>query len=129
LSVRRHGVDVAVQVSATLLTEGEQEHLGFTISLLPNSSAGPAGKAQDALPGWGRLRAQMGVTPLTQLVADAAHLAESQLIESALQAGSGRLAPASRLLMLTTDELVERIHALGLRAQGVDDGTWPPTLN
>lgn len=100
-------------VSAALLAEGDQEHIGFT--LRPQSRrAATVGLAEDLAQDVGLLVARLGQASLPELMAEAASLIEKQLIGAALQRVGGRLDGAADLLRLSAEQLVLRMHRLGL---------------
>jgi len=107
------------EVSAALLAEGDQEHIGFT--LRPQSRRGATvGLAEDLSQDVGALVARLGQAALPDLMAEAATLIEKQLIGAALQRVGGRLDGAADLLRLSAEQLVLRMHRLGLAPPDLD---------
>ena len=98
-----------LELSATLLAEGDQECIGFTLrAQRPRlRGAAPVGNLlAHALGELGaQLDAQLGQQPLPQLVAAAARLAEEKLIELALQRCGGDVKRAAALLGVSVDRL------------------------
>lgn len=121
---RRHGIaartvvpregDAAIEASAMLLPEGDQERIGFTlrpsVPRLP-ASLSPAAALAEAIE---HLATQVGQAGLPQLMRRATALAERHLIESALQAQGRDHDKVAGLLGLTRDNLELRMRRLGL---------------
>jgi transcriptional regulator PpsR len=103
-----------VEVTAALLTEGEQEAVGLVWQ--------PRGSAPRAAPvpteTLRELAAQLGDEPLERLLARGRDEIERHLIASALWRAAGSADEAARLLGVTADRLALRMHALGLPAPG-----------
>jgi len=104
---------VSADVSAALLAEGDQEHIGFTLRATAHAAAA-AGAAQNLALDVSALTAQMGQATLAQLLAEASLLVESHFIQAALQAAGGRLDGAAHTLRISSQTLVERMKRLGL---------------
>jgi transcriptional regulator PpsR len=118
--VRRHGVVrrfvsaakparapvEPVEVSATLLTEGDQECIGFTIHREASSGSGAALLPEGLRQGLEHLVGQLGGLPLPALVREAAALVERQFIELALERSAGNTAAAALLLGIGREQLV-----------------------
>ena len=115
LVVKQGQLTVAVEVSATLLTDGDQEHLGFVVRAVePRSAADAAAAPFEAWHSLSLLRAQIGLTPLATLMREAADAVERQFLHSAVELAGGRIDAAARLLMLNPQALVQRLRELGL---------------
>lgn len=91
---------VAVEVSAALLAEGDQECIGFTIHPLAALPAAQAA-AEPLRAGLARLAASLGEQPLAALMQQAGGLVERFLIEAALERSGDDPDAAARLLGLT----------------------------
>lgn len=120
------GSPQSVRVSAALMAEGEQACLGFILRpglRLPAHLAG-----DDVLAG---LLDQVGRVPLADLLAEVAHRAERQLIESALLRTGGQRAAAAHALGMSPDALALRIQRHGLSGLGYPAGGsgTPPLIN
>lgn len=120
------GQPLSVQVSATLLAEGEQTCLGFVLRIdrrLPQDTAGG-----DVMAG---LLGQVGRVPLADLLVEVTHRAERQLIESALLRTGGLRAAAADALGMTPEALDLRIQRHGLSSLGYADdaAATPPLIN
>ena len=95
------------EVSASLLTEGDQERIGLTLRPV---EPGLAGHWIAALHG---LVNQVGALSLGELMRRAADLAERQAIDVALRRASASPTAAAKLLGIGEDELAERLKRLG----------------
>ena len=128
LVVTPGGLSLSVEVSSTLLAEGDQERLGFALRTAEPAAAAPADSgALDAWPGLWALRAQVGLVPLTTLVREAADAAERQFIHTALRLAGGQVVAAARMLQMEPQALSARMLGLQLESQGLDDdGGTPP---
>jgi transcriptional regulator PpsR len=130
MSVRLHGAKpIAADVSAALLDDGDQEHIGFTLRPLPGAVRldRTASVLADEI---GALLGQLGSAPLTQLLGDAERRIETHLVEAALRAASGRLDVAAAALQLGTQDLLRRMERLGIALPlptGSEGG--PPLVN
>jgi len=111
------GPPQTVQVTAALMTEGEQAALGFILRpghRLPAHQAGA-----DVLLG---LLEQVGHVPLADLLVEVAQRAERQLIVSALLRTGGQCAAAADALGMSAEVLALRIQRHGLSAFGPAQG-------
>ena len=133
LRVTHGALDVAVEVASTLMAEGEQERLGFTLRAVepPRPSYG-----EPTHDGWSELaalRAQVGLVPLALLVREGADSVERQLIRTALHRSAGQVDAAARLLQLEPAALSRRMLALEMSGNGSDDDADvpqpPPRIN
>ncbi|MGN6826048.1 transcriptional regulator PpsR [Paucibacter sp. M5-1] len=112
-----------VQVTAALMTEGEQACLGFI--LRPGGPAMPLQMAgDDVLAG---LLDQVGQVPLADLLVEVAHRAERQLIASALLRSGGRRDAAAEALGMTSEALGLRMQRHGLSGLGYLPGNGGST--
>jgi transcriptional regulator PpsR len=131
------GLRQPVRVQASLLTDGEQLAVGFTLRLEGTASAaGRQDSAGTRAPGHAgaphteraalRAAAHLGQAPLGELLARAVAEIERDLIELALERCAGRLVAATVLLGLPEDELRRRMQALGMAsAAGAASGSGP----
>ncbi len=134
-TVRRHGIArllgawlkpstgpiTRVDVSASLLTEGDQECIGFTIHPAPpiglalhaagpaavpaDDAQEPAALAHDLRYGLEQLVNQLGSQTLPEMLRAATALAERHFMQQALQRTSGDVAAAADLLGVSRDRL------------------------
>jgi transcriptional regulator PpsR len=126
LRVTHGALDVAVEVASTLLADGEQERLGFTLRAVepPRPSYGES--PHDGWSDLSALRAQDGLVPLNVLVREGADSVERQLIRTALRLGAGHVEAAARLLQLEPGSLSRRMLALEMSGNGSDDDAAAP---
>lgn len=133
LAVTHGALSVAVEVSSTLLAEGDQERLGFTLRTVEPPRA-VSSSPEGTWPELDALRAQVGLVPLAALLQEGREALERQLLRTALRLAAGRVDVAARLLSIEPQALGLRLRALALSADetdGADDGapTPPPRLN
>lgn len=112
---------LSAEVSAALLADGEQEHIGFTLRpgvQLPPPDVGSDTLAQDMT----QLLSRVGRDALPELLLHATRLAELHLIRAALDAAQGQIEAASLALQIPVPALQQRMRQLGLgtRAAGRD---------
>ncbi len=118
-----NGEPQTVQVTAALMTDGEQACLGFI--LRPGGPAMPLRTAgDDVLAG---LLDQVGQVPLADLLVEVAHRAERQLIANALLRSSGRRDVAAEALGMTSEALGLRMQRHGLSGLGYLPGNGGST--
>jgi PAS domain S-box-containing protein len=112
-----------VLVSAVLLPEGDQECIGFTITLAPEgeAAAGPEASLAVALE---HLTAQLGLASLPGLMEAAERAAERHFIATALSRAGGDHDYAAALLQVDVATLERRMQQLGL--SGSEGSTGPP---
>lgn len=134
LTVMCDALGVAVEVASTLLTDGEQELLGFTLRTVEPPRHVGSRTRQD---GWSELealRAQVGLVPMATLLQDAGAVVERQIITTALNLAGGQLNVAARLLRVEASVLNLRMNHLDLLAsahggdqgEGFEDDDPPP---
>jgi transcriptional regulator PpsR len=133
--VVRHGeLGVAVEVASTVLAEGDQERLGFTLRTVEPPRAAASSQAQAAWPEFDALRAQVGLVPLATLLREGHDAFERRILRTALHVAAGRIDAAARLLAIEPQALGLRLHALALPSEEGDDAdddpsASPPRLN
>ncbi|WP_077003143.1 transcriptional regulator PpsR [Variovorax sp. KK3] len=114
---------VQAEVSAALLTEGDQECIGFTIHLLAAHDEAEQSKHELTL-GLQQLTERLGQVPVDRLLAAAAALAERHFVSAALAQSHNDAGDAARLLGMTRDAFASmRRRADGGTGDG--DGTPP----
>ncbi len=123
----KDGQPQGVRVSAALLAEGEQTCLGFIIHAEQRQPPATLA-ADDVLAG---LLDQVGRVPLADLLVEATHRAERQLIQSALLRTGGQRSVAAQALGMTPEALELRIHRHGLSGLGypLDASGTKPLIN
>ena len=139
------GAAPVLEVTATLLTDGEQECVGITLrprdaapglqssglsSLSSITASGrgpvPSPQALDALHTLDELAEQAGRTPLHELLSEAAQAGERHLLGAVLDRCSGDAVRAARLLDLSPPALLLQLRRLGMD-RGYADA--PPSIN
>lgn len=114
LIVGAAGNCLPLQVSASLLAEGDQECIGITLRRVDALTGGAT--APDGLDGLARqleqLLGRVGELPLADLMREAAALAERHAIRTALRR-SADAAGAAAMLGIPDDELRQRVQRLG----------------
>jgi transcriptional regulator PpsR len=131
LGVRQSpGGVLPVEVTATLLTEGDQECLGFALRLSGALADGSTGAAARQLP-LAEFVARIGLHSLDELLVDVQRHAERELIVAALERAGQVLPAAAALLGMTTYALMRRLrrHGLVIRTARRSDGEGIPSLN
>jgi transcriptional regulator PpsR len=121
-----HGQGVDVEISAALLTDGDQECLGFTIRRMPVRPHAALALADVLASALEELSAQVGRVDLPALMREATRLSERHLIESALAQSRGNTQAAADLLGIAPDSLNLRMQRLAM--PGADGAGQPPTL-
>jgi transcriptional regulator PpsR len=119
---------LAAEVSGALLAEGDQEHIGFTLRLLPGTPGERA--AQELALDVSALTTQIGHAPLAELLAEASRRIETHFIQAALRAAGGHLDIAAAALRLSAPALLARMGRLGVPVPNLmgPDGL-PPQVN
>jgi transcriptional regulator PpsR len=127
LAVAHGALSVAVEVSSTLLAEGDQERLGFTLRTVEPPRA-TRSQPEGAWPELDAVRAQVGLVPLTTLLAEGRDILERQILRTALRLAAGRVEVAARLLSVDPQAFGSRLQALALSADDGDaaDDDVPP---
>jgi transcriptional regulator PpsR len=101
----------AVDVSAALMTEGDQECIGFTLQVSKHDAGDVAGLPRALHEGIEFLAGQVGELPLSALLREATELAEQHFVALALHRVQGDVAAAALLLG------IEPGHVSSLAAQ------------
>lgn len=103
---KRDGELIDVDVTAALLTEGDQECFGFTVT--PCTAAALATPPRSALAlAIDRLDADLGRRPLPEMLRQVEKLAGSRLLQLALDRVGGDVTQAATLLGISTSRLEE----------------------
>ena len=102
-----------VEVSATLLTEGDQECIGFTFRRSGAGETATSTPAPALTAELTRLVERIGQLSLPGLVEEAASLAEAHFIERALERTGGDADAAAALLGVDPDRLAQRGRVAG----------------
>jgi transcriptional regulator PpsR len=99
------GLGTLVDVSAALLTDGDQECIGFTLRRAPTPVREVPALAPELSVDLSRLVERVGELSLTRLVREAAALAEAHFIQLALERSGGDADAAASLLGIDRDRL------------------------
>jgi transcriptional regulator PpsR len=135
--VRRHGIapqvaasfrglqghSVDVEISAALLTEGDQECVGFTIRRVVQRASDAMRCATELAQALEALAAQVGSVGLPELMQVANRLTERHLLRAALQSCAQDHGAAAHRLGISAAALEQKLHQLDL-----PDAAGPPTL-
>jgi transcriptional regulator PpsR len=114
-------LSVSVEVSSTLLTEGEQERLGFTLRLVEPSRPASMSYQQDQWAPLNALLAQVGLVPMATLLRESSQAVERQILRTALRLSSGQVDRAAQMLVMQPQSLSMRLHDLNIVSNDNDD--------
>lgn len=102
------GAVSSVGVSASWLTEDDQESVGLILRPQPARGAAPVDAQRAFAQVWAALDRQLGSASLPDLLREFSALAEQHFIAMALQRSGGDAAAAARLLGVSSDNLGRR---------------------
>lgn len=108
-----------VEISAALLTEGDQECIGFTIHRVSEETPRQGDLADMLRAGIEQVASRLGAMPLPELLREATALAERHFVQAAMQRAGGDVGAAAGVLGIGRASL--------LRRQRLADGTSPST--
>ncbi|MBL8344717.1 MAG: PAS domain-containing protein [Rubrivivax sp.] len=117
-------VSTAARVSAALLTDGEQESVGFVMQVLSPGASRPV----EAPPPWTELAdaaSRLGSAPLESLMTEVTQAAERHLVKRAWTLSAGRIDECAALLGLSLNGLRSRLQQLGLDESGESMASAP----
>ncbi len=97
-----------VEISAALLTEGDQECIGFTIHRVAGDTPRQSELADALHAGLEQIALKLGAMPLPEMLRQASALAERQFMQAALRRAGGDLTAAAGLLGVSRASLVRR---------------------
>ncbi|CAN5377954.1 transcriptional regulator PpsR [soil metagenome] len=104
-----HAPVCRIEISAALLTEGDQECIGFTMRrMAAQAPLAAAGLSEELRAGIEQLAGQFGDAALPQLLRDATALAERYFLQLAADRAAGDDAAAAELLGVSRDGLARR---------------------
>jgi len=106
--IRADGQVAQAEVSAALLTEGDQECIGFTIHCSSRFAAARQGGSDVLQAAIARLVSSLGQQTLPELLRDATQLVERHLLDAALHKSGGDKVQAAEVLGISHDELARR---------------------
>ena len=115
----QHSPAARVEISAALLTEGDQECIGFTIHRLSGEAPHQSDLADVLRAGIERIAQQFGASPLPDMLREATALAERHFMQAAMQRAGGNVGTAAGLLGVSRASFVRR--------QRLTEGTSPST--
>jgi transcriptional regulator PpsR len=113
----------AVEISAALLAEGDQECIGLTLRRADARSASDGWTNGDAVLPGEELSAQLGLMSLPELLLEAGRRAEEHLVSAAMARSRGDRDAAAALLGITPESLSLRLHRLGVSLDPDDNGS------
>jgi len=103
-----------VEISATMVTEGEQSFLGFTIRDVSQRLANDARAAKELPRSVGQLSELVGRVPMKDIVGETTDLIEQLCIEAALELTRDNRAAAAEMLGLSRQSLYVKLRRYGL---------------
>jgi transcriptional regulator PpsR len=115
--IRAEGQVAQAEISAALLTEGDQECIGFTIHCMSRFAAERQGGSEALQAAIARLVDSLGQQALPELLRGAAVLVERHLLDTALQRSGGDTAQAAEVLGISREELARRQAPAALGAE------------
>jgi len=124
LHLNAGAVSTAVRVNAALLTDGEQEAVGFVMQVLAPGASAP----MQATPLWTELAeaaSRLGTAPLEALLTEVTFAAERHLVSRARSLSAGRVDEWAALLGLNVEGLRARLKRLGLDEDSGPVGSVP----
>ena len=113
---------MAVELSAVLLEDGDQECIGLTLRRKRTAEAASGHLPDPFASAVDQLTVQLGSMALPELMQEANRLVERHLLGAAMRRAEGSLDAAAQLLAMTRESLRARLQWHGLR----DDGTGLP---
>ena len=111
---------LAVELSAVLLEDGDQECIGLTLRRKPTAEAATGHLLEQFAAAVDQLTAQLGSMALPELMQQANRLAERHLLGARMQLVEGHLDTAAELLAMTRESLRARLQWHGLAIDGTD---------
>jgi transcriptional regulator PpsR len=132
LRVRSGASLLALEATATMLTDGEKECVGIT--LRASAAQPPVARGWDAAElhvkdVLDELNTRLGQAPMDDLLTDASSAIERHLIELAVRRCDGDMNAAAGLLGLSPAALEVRLQRLALLVGDSDGGNLPPAIN
>ena len=103
-----------VEISATMVTEGSQSFLGFTIRDVSRRLANDARAAKELPRSVGQLSELVGRVPMKDIVGETTDLIEQLCIEAALDLTRDNRAAAAEMLGLSRQSLYVKLRRYGL---------------
>ncbi len=122
------GAAHAVEISATLLDEGDQEAIGFTLRRLGPVAETGVSAADELVRSIEGLGLQLGESDLSTLMQEASALVERHLLASALRRVGGDRERAAAILEISRLDLDKRMLRHGLDAGSAHGDSATPTF-
>ncbi|MCU0967563.1 MAG: transcriptional regulator PpsR [Rubrivivax sp.] len=116
-----YGAVTDVEISATMVSQGEQPFLGFTIRDVGRRLVGEPRSHRELPRSVGQLTELVGRVPLKDIVGETTDLIEQLCIEAALELTRDNRASAAEMLGLSRQSLYVKLRRYGLGNLG-DDG-------
>jgi transcriptional regulator PpsR len=117
-----------IDIVATLLEEGDQECIGFTLRPREARPLPLQLSVDELVKAFTQLTSLLGSLPLADLMTEATHLAERHLVNSALEHANGNRAIAAEVLGIGLNDLGMRMRHLDLLPRDSGGGKLPPPL-
>lgn len=108
------GTSSDVEISATMVTDGDQSFLGFTIRDVSRRLASDARAAKELPHSVGQLSELVGRVPMKDIVGETTDLIEQLCIEAALDLTRDNRAAAAEMLGLSRQSLYVKLRRYGL---------------
>ncbi len=124
---RQDALRTEVEISATLLAEGDQECIGLTLRRVDQRARAPHTLPGALVAAIADVAAHLGAKTLPEMLHQVASLAERHLIDTALTRASGDRTETARLLGISTVDLSLRMQTLGIPADASADARGPAT--
>jgi transcriptional regulator PpsR len=109
-----HGAVTDVEISAVLLTQGNQPYLGFSIRDIGRRLGSDARLSRELPQSVGQLAELVGRVPMKDIVGETTDLIEQLCIEAALELTRDNRAAAAELLGLSRQSLYVKMRRFGL---------------
>ena len=119
---RHDALRTEVEISATLLAEGDQECIGLTLRRIDQRARAPMTLLGELPIAIADLAAKLGAKTLPEMLQEVAVIAERHLMGAALNRTQGEHVEAARLLGISADDLSSRMRALDMPTNVDVDG-------
>lgn len=122
---------MAVELSAVLLENGDQECIGLTLRRKHRAEAVGGPPLDHFASAVDQLAAKLGSMALPELMEEATRLAERHLLGAAMRRAEGRLDAAAELLVMPRDRLRARLqwHGLGMDGSALHGAAASPATH
>lgn len=109
-----HGASTEVEISAAMLSHGDQTYLGFSIRDIGRRLGNDARLTRDLPKSVGQLTELVGRVPMKDIVGETSDLIEQLCIEAALELTHDNRAAAAEMLGLSRQSLYVKMRRFGL---------------